>query len=138
MGRLIRKYCLLNLDIGTFRMNRDLKVADLSSITHNSPFYSKVDKIKYLINEMHLRKIDGDLAKPVSSRDSELDYLPTQYISDFVKFLGYDGVKYIRTFDKQTYNLALFDQSVCDMIYSRIYVIDNLDYRLNVLKGFII
>lgn len=120
--------------IGTFRMNRDLKVVDLSSITHNSPFYSKVDKIKYLINEMHLRKIDGDLAKPVSSRDSELDYLPTQYISDFVKFLGYDGVKYISTFDKQTYNLALFDQSVCDMIYSRIYVIDNLDYRLNVLK----
>lgn len=116
--------------IGTFRTKRDISVVNLSSITHSSPFYAKTDKIRYLINENHLKKIDEDMAKPVSGRDSELDYLPTQYISDFVKSKGYDGVKYISTFDKETVNLALFDVDVCEMVYSQSYMIDNLDYKL--------
>lgn len=119
--------------IGTFKIKKNIQVIDLSSIIHNSPFYGRTDKINFMINEKHLREIDRDLAKPVSSRDSELDYLPTQYISDFVKSLGYDGVQYMSTFDKETSNLALFDPSVCELIDRQSYVIDNLDYKLNVL-----
>lgn len=119
--------------VATFKLNRDVKVVDLSAITHSSPFYAKTDKVKYLLNEMHLRKIENDLAKPVSSRDSDLDYLPTQYISDFAKLLGYDGVKYISTFDKESFNLALFHPEVCDCTYKRTFVIGNLDYKLNAL-----
>lgn len=119
--------------IATFKVKRDIKVVDLSVITHNSPFYSATDKIKYLINERHLRSIEKDLAKPVSKRDSDLDYLPTQYISDFAKYLGYDGVKYISTFDKDSYNMALFNPEICTCTYKRNYLIDNLDYKMNAL-----
>ena len=37
--------------------------------------------------------------KPMSRLDSDPDYLLTQYISDFAKYLGDDGVKYFSTFD---------------------------------------
>ena len=117
--------------IASFQLDKDVKVVDLSSITHNSPFYAETDKIKFLINERHLRNIERDLAKPLSQRDSDLDYLPTQYISDFAKYLGYDGVKYISTFDRNSYNLALFDTKICSCTYRKNYRIDNLDYRLN-------
>ena len=73
----------------------------------------------YLINEKILKLIEKDLAKPLSRYDSELDYLPTQYISDFAKFLGYDGVKYYSTFDKDSYNLALFNSDVCKCVYRK-------------------
>lgn len=119
--------------IATFKLERDIKVVDLSVITHNSPFYATTDKVKFLINERHLRNIEKDLAKPVSKRDSDLDYLPTQYISDFAKFLGYDGVKYISTFDKNSYNLALFDAKVCSCTYKRNYEIGDLNYKMNAL-----
>ena len=119
--------------IATFKVKRDVKVVDLSVITHNSPFYAATDKIKYLINEKHLRNIEKDLAKPVSKRDSDLDYLPTQYISDFAKYLGYDGVKYISTFAKDSYNVALFDTKICSCIYKRNYLIGDLDYKMNAL-----
>ena len=119
--------------IATFKVKRDVKVVDLSVITHNSPFYAATDKIKYLINEKHLRNLEKDLAKPVSKRDSDLDYLPTQYISDFAKYLGYDGVKYISTFAKDSYNVALFDTKICSCIYKRNYLIGNLDYKMNAL-----
>lgn len=117
--------------IATFKVKRELKVVDLSVITHNSPFYAATDKIKYLINEKHLRNIEKDLAKPVSKRDSDLDYLPTQYISDFAKYLGYDGVKYISTFDGDSYNVALFDPKTCLCTYKRNYLIENLDYKIS-------
>ena len=106
--------------IATFQLKRDIKVLDLSSIGHDSPFYVDSDKVKYLLNEGTLHQIQNDLAKPMSRLDSELDYLPTQYISDFAKYLGYDGVKYFSTFDKNSYNVALFDSSACDCICSEL------------------
>ena len=120
--------------IATFKLNRDVKVVDLSVITHNSPFYAETDKVKFLINEQHLRNIEKDLAIPVSKRDSDLDYLPTQYISDFAKYLGYDGVKYISTFDKDSYNVALFDSATCQGVYTKTYLIGNLEYELSACK----
>ena len=120
--------------IATFRLNRDVKVLDLSSIVHSSPFYySGMDKIAYLVNENNLRHIQDDMAKPMSRLDSELDYLPTQYISDFAKFLGYDGVKYFSTFDKTSYNVALFDALACDCTYHRNFLIGDLEYKMTAL-----
>ncbi len=114
--------------IGTFKLRHGIKVLDLSSITHNSPFYRSTDKVEFCINEKHLRGMAEDLAKPMSSHDSELEYLPTQYIIAFAKYLGYDGVKYISTFDETAYNLALFDVDVCKCVYHRTYQIENLEY----------
>lgn len=119
--------------IATFKLKKDVRVVDLSIITHNSPFYADTNKVKFMINEKHLKNIERDLAKPISNRDSDLDYLPTQYISDFAKYLGYDGVRYISTFDKASYNIALFDSEICVCTYSRNYLIGDLDYKLNAL-----
>lgn len=126
----IRAHAFDYVTIATFKTNREIRVLDLSSITHNSPFYAETNKIAYLLNEKHLRNIEYDMAKPMSRWDSELDYLPTQYISDFAKFLGYDGVKYYSTFDKSAYNLALFDSSACDCTYHRNFLVGDLDYKL--------
>lgn len=120
--------------IATFKLNRDVKVLDLSAIVHSSPFYySGMDKIAYLVNEKNLRQIQDDMAKPVSRLDSELDYLPTQYISDFAKSLGYDGVKYFSTFDKTSYNVALFHSVACDCTYHRNFLIGDLEYKMTAI-----
>ncbi len=114
--------------IGTFILNKDMNVLDLSTITHNSPFFEKTNKVNFLINEKHLRDIANDISKPISSHDSELEYLPTEYISDYVKYLGYDGVKYISTFDPQSYDVALFDIDACECVEATTYRIENLNY----------
>lgn len=126
----IRAHAFDYVTIATFRLNRNVKVLDLSSLVHSSPFYSGNDKAAYLLNEKTLRQIQNDLAKPMSRLDSDLDYLPTQYISDFAKFLGYDGVKYFSTFDKTSYNVALFDFSACNCIYHRNFLIGDLEYKM--------
>ncbi len=126
----IRGQAFDGVTIATFNTKCELHVLDLSSIAHFTPFYKDNNKINYLINERHLRRIKNDLAKPVSRLDSDLDYLPTQYISDFAKYLGYDGVKYYSTFDKESYNLALFNPNACECVECENYIINNLDYHL--------
>lgn len=46
------------------------------------------------------------------------------------KYLGYDGVKYYSTFDKESYNLALFNPNACECVECENYIINNLDYHL--------
>ena len=41
--------------------------------------------------------------------DSEIDYLPTQYISDFIKQMGFDGICYNSTLMEGGENYAIFD-----------------------------
>lgn len=127
----IRAQAFDYVTIATFRLKEDIKVLDLSSITHTSPFYTYTDKTTFLLNEKILRAMEQDLSKPKSVWESELDYIPTQYISDFAKFLGYQGVKYKSTFDKQSYNIAVFYPELCECIYHRNFRIGELDYKMS-------
>ena len=129
----IRAHAFDYVTIATFKLIREINVLDLCSITHNSPFYNDTNKVDYLINERILRAIERDLAKPMSRWDSELDYLPTQYISDFAKFCGYDGVRYFSTFDRDAYNIALFDSGACACTYHRNFLVGDLDYKMSAL-----
>lgn len=127
----IRAHAFDYVTIATFKLTREINILDLCSITHNSPFYANTDKINFLVNEQILRAIERDLAKPMSRLDSELDYLPTQYISDFAKFCGYDGVRYFSTFGREAFNIALFDSNACSCIYHRNFLVGDLDYKLS-------
>lgn len=129
----IRAHAFDYVTIATFKLIREINVLDLCSITHNSPFYTDTDKIDFLINEQILCAIERDLAKPMSRWDSELDYLPTQYISDFAKFCGYDGVRYYSTFDRDAYNIALFDSSACLCTYHRNFLVGDLEYKMSAI-----
>jgi len=122
--------------IAPFKLTRDVTVLNLSSITHTSPFSldsndEKDRYIEYLINEKILHAIEKDLAKPMSRLDSELDYLPTQYFSDFAKACGYDGVQYCSTFNKEVYNIALFDPEVCSCGKCKTIRVESIDYTLS-------
>lgn len=65
-------------------------------------------------------------SKPVTSDDDILDYIPTQYIAEYAKFLGYDGIafrssltpeiddqddKYNEEIDR--YNVVVFNYNKC-------------------------
>lgn len=54
-----------------------------------------------------------DLSKPMRRFDSELDYIPTQFICEFIKvFTGVDGIKFASSLDSTGGNLVIFNQEV--------------------------
>lgn len=107
--REIRAGAFDYVTVGEFILKNDITIIDLTQIDKKSPF-AGFDYTSYAINLRHLKEISNDIAKPLSRQDSVLDYLPTQYISDFVKSIGYAGIKYKSTLGAGN-NFAVFDEN---------------------------
>ena len=114
--------------VGEFKLLEDINIVNLASIDKISPFQAD-EPTQFAINIECLKQIGRELAKPLRRYDSPLDYLPTQYISDFIKYLKYDGIEYISTMCPKGYNLALFDVNICECIRTEVYDIESIKYE---------
>ncbi len=91
--------------------------------------------MEYAINKEHLNKINDEMSKIMRRSDSALDYVPTQYITDFVKSIIHDdvaeyaGIEYKSVMHSDGYNLALFDPDLFECEETEVYRIDTIDYR---------
>lgn len=116
--------------VGKFRLKKDIKIIDLTNIDGFSPF-TGIDKgfdyTQYALNVEHLKMIAEEIAKPLRN-DNEFDYLPTQYISDFIKSLGYDGIEYKSTMRSSGRNLAVFDPSSFKCMNVEVYDIKSINH----------
>lgn len=104
-----------NVTIAKFELLEKIEVIDLTMIDKFSPFLGAdldFDYEKYAINKDHLVHIANEILIPSKRGDSQLNYLPSQYICEFIKSRGRDGVKYQSTMDTTGFNLAVFDETL--------------------------
>ena len=113
--------------VATFRLLEDIEVVNLAAIDKISPF-REIDCSLLAVNLPHLRKIGYEISKPLRRHDSSLDYLPTQYISDYIKSAGFAGIEYKSTMCKRGVNFAFFDESLFECLETRDYDIDTMTY----------
>lgn len=122
------------ITIGVFECEKDIKVIDFINLDKISPFRRWESRIEYLnhaINNEHLRRISREIAKPLRNNANRLEYLPTQYICDFIKTLNYDGIKYKSSMNTEGYNLAIFSGDLFKCIDVKTYDIESINYRYN-------
>ncbi len=104
------------VSIGTFKVKAGLsKPVIISDFTESNTIFhpSKVgDKIKATLLK---QKISADLSKPMRRYDSELDYIPTQFICEFIKiYTGVEGIKFRSSLHVTGNNFVIFDQSIME------------------------
>lgn len=116
------------ISVGKFVLKQDLEIIDLAMLDKISPFLD-VDIDLIAANIEHLRKIGNEIARPLRRHDSNLDYLPTQFISDYIKSLGYHGIQYKSTMCADGVNLAIFDQHLLVCTEVKDYDITGLKYN---------
>lgn len=118
--------------IGNFKLQEDIDIIDFANLSKISPFIANnamgIPYVQHAINIEHLKFISQEIAQPLRRHDSSLDYLPTQYVSDFIKSQGYDGVEYISTMCEDGYNLAVFNENVFRCTKTTVYDIKSLSY----------
>ena len=120
--------------VGKFVLKRDVIVVDFKQINLISPFLEGLDCMEYAINKEHLNKISNEMSKVMRRSDSILDYIPTQYITDFVKSIKHDGVteyagiEYKSVMYNKGYNMAVFDPELFECVETKVYRIDTMDY----------
>lgn len=115
--------------VGEFILNKDIEVVNLAEIDKISPFWEDIDYTRLAVNIEHLRKISNEIAKPLRRHDSTLDYLPTQYVSDYIKSQNFDAIEYKSTMCQDGYNLAIFDEKLFQCNKVTVYDIKSLDYK---------
>jgi hypothetical protein len=106
--------------IGKFKSTKDISVVNLSGFPSISPFKYTDEIAKFAVNRKVFSEISTEIAKPMRRSDSVLEYLPTQYIAEFIKsrsFKGqtYDGVEYASTLKQGGANTALFVKGHSDL-----------------------
>lgn len=100
--------------IGEFLNFRDIRVVNLSGVARTSPFLYEGEFEQFAANRKVFQEIAAEIAKPLRRSDSLLEYLPTQYIAEFIKSENYDGVEYASTLRQGGCNLAIFDEGLFD------------------------
>jgi hypothetical protein len=94
-----------------FRTQPDLKLVDLRRPRKMvSPFLlADAEEIARMRSDLpFLERLGEELTRPVVPQAAAIDYTPSQYLCEFIKKCGYDGVIY-RSSVSGGINLALFD-----------------------------
>ncbi len=73
-------------------------------------------------------------SKPVTSDDDILDYIPTQFIAEYAKNIGYDGIAFsssltpdVNKNNPDRYNIVVFNYHKCRVIKSNVVKIININ-----------
>ena len=117
--------------IGRFRAKRDINVVNLSGVGKSSPFMYGNEFEKFAVNRRVFQEMADEIAKPLRRTDSSLEYLPTQFISEYIKSQNYDGVEFSSTLRQGGYNLAVFDESLFECVDVETVEVSEVLYNTN-------
>lgn len=99
------------VSIGEFSLsnhsNQDVIISDFTE----SPTLFHPEKVnKYIKSTLLKELINKDLSKPLRRYDSPIDYIPTQFICEFIKnFTNVAGIKFKSSLHSSGNNLVIFD-----------------------------
>lgn len=117
----VRAVYLDKLSVATFKLQRPQNLVDF--IYELNLFLSYNDGTlplqEYVIKKKVIEAISLDLSKPLRRYDSELEYVPTQFICEYCKnYVHGDGVSFESSLHKGGHNFVLFDPSaaVCKKV----------------------
>jgi len=120
------------VSVGAFRLKKDIRIVNLTKISEVSPLLfmeDTEDLEQYAANRKILKEIALEIAKPLRRNDGPLEYLPTQYITEFIKSKGYDGVEFASTLREGGYNLAVFDEDVFECFEVNTVEVSKITYE---------
>lgn len=82
--------------IAKFDMNNNLELADLRNPKSTiSPFELEEDELELIYKNLPFLELLGkELSKPIIPREASLEYLPSQYLSELLKHIGFHGIIY--------------------------------------------
>lgn len=118
--------------VGEFKLKEDIKILNLRNPKDEPIYWSENEEIEnYLVYIPFIQTLQKELSLPIRKRDKIIDYIPTQYISEFIKSLGYDGVEYQSSLKSNGYNIAIFNPEKLECVSRSVYEIKDIKLTYN-------
>ncbi len=107
----VRASYLDELSIATFQLKKEFDSIKIVDFTEDTPLFQPT-KVNETIKASLLRKkISQDLSKPMRRYDSEIEYIPTQFICEFINvFTGANGIRLNSSLHIDGKNIVIFNQ----------------------------
>jgi hypothetical protein len=107
--------------------NKGLRLVDLVSQNRRNRRNTRARAYVEGLSDV-LSSIGAAMAEPVNPDDTEIDYVPTQYVAELIKAKGYDGVKYASAVSRGE-NVALFDVDSVNIDSVHLYSVKTVAYK---------
>lgn len=123
----VRATFLDYISVGTFYVkdDRTLKITDFTK--RLSPFNNATDIVSFAKGKLLRDLISIDLSKPLHRFDSHLEYIPTQFICEFIRyFCNSDGIQFISSLKRDGVNFVLFDENNVECKFVKLHQIESL------------
>ncbi len=133
----IRPFPKCKITMGYFRATKKIKVIDLRLENKSSPFVFGTEVDKYMKCKAFIGAICREMGRIVNLQNTELDYLPLQYICELIKVCGYRGVIY-DSFVGKDCNLAIFNGNEMQCAEIRHYVIEDVEQKYEINRTLIV
>lgn len=100
--------------------NGELKVLDL---TRGSNDNTRTNNFRKLLGKL--------FSKPYSPHESERSYIPTQYLAEYIKNNGFDGVQYLSSLNSEGINICIFIPEKINVEYKKEVIVMKsiIEYR---------
>ncbi|WP_217437227.1 RES family NAD+ phosphorylase [Paenibacillus sp. JMULE4] len=114
----VRPYLNSLVSVASIQVKEALIIADL---TYDG--FAKTDGIENYLFYL----IMTDFSKP--SNSNKKDYIPTQYITEFIKSLGFEGIRFNSSLYGRGRNVTIFNYNKCEAVDSKLYQINDICYE---------
>ncbi len=113
----VRASYLDELSIGTFCLKPNaLPVKIVDFVKKGSLFTPGLMK-RTLMSRLLIDRISKDLSKPMRRYDSEIEYIPTQFICEFIRVvMGSKGIRFQSSLHQSGNNLVIFEQDLMECV----------------------
>lgn len=111
----VRASFLDELSIAIFNLKEEYETVKIVDFTEETSLFQPT-KINETIKAHLLRElISQDLSKPMRRYDSEIEYIPTQFICEFLKvFTGARGIRFRSSLHPKGNNIVMFDEELLE------------------------
>lgn len=110
------------LSIGHFKLIKDKKVILVDFTNYTSPFLNMGNIIDNAKSRLLQERISFDLSKPIRRYDSHLEYLPTQFICEFIRYIsGADGIVFDSSLHEGGINYVIFENDKFECVEVKKY-----------------
>lgn len=136
----VRASFLDEVSVGAFQI-KDQSTINLVDFTAESvSAFSKIDEIVEFTKGMLLKRcISADLSKPIRRYDSEIDYIPTQFICEYVRYINnvddqlIDGIVFNSSLHSGGKNIVLFNQDKVECVSVSLHQVAKVEIQARIV-----
>jgi hypothetical protein len=116
------------ITVAEFLVKEPIRTVDLRNPRIDDPFRFG-GNLEFMCTYLKfIRRLGTELSKTVSPREAELEYIPLQYLCEFIKRMGFDGVLYESSV-ADGYNVAIFDDSKLQCANTTLHLVGKVNYQ---------